>query len=293
MGESDRLLTILTREVGLVRAVAMGSRKHNSSLGGRSGLFVVNELLIAKGRSLDKLTQAETIESYPGLSQDLRKLTAAQYLAELALYQALSDQPQDELFLLLNESLKQIEQAPAAMILPCLTQAMFQLLILAGVVPQVHACCVTRQVILPDLTDPNWRVGFSPVAGGVVTLEALAQISQEHSKPRSEGLAAVEARVQAGGAARPVASPDRDRIRPPAPQTTQFLTATELALLQQLEKIDLHASDPVLNGDDPVYVAEVWRSLESLLRHYAEYHLDRQIRSASLIDACFLPAHSP
>ena len=93
MGESDRLLTVLTREYGLVQVLAMGARKHNSSLAGRSGLFVVNQLLIAKGKSLDKLTQAETLESYPGLAQDLRRLTASQYLAELCLCQALSEQP--------------------------------------------------------------------------------------------------------------------------------------------------------------------------------------------------------
>jgi DNA repair protein RecO (recombination protein O) len=87
MGESDRLLTILTREFGLVRAIAMGSRKHNSRMGGRSELFVVNELMFAKGRSLDKITQAETLESYPRLGQDLRKLIASQYLAELCLHQ--------------------------------------------------------------------------------------------------------------------------------------------------------------------------------------------------------------
>ncbi|HEY9873712.1 MAG TPA: recombination protein O N-terminal domain-containing protein, partial [Candidatus Obscuribacterales bacterium] len=65
LGEADRLLTILTREFGLIRAVAPGARKHHSKLSGRSGLFVVNELLIAQGRSLDKITQAETKESYP------------------------------------------------------------------------------------------------------------------------------------------------------------------------------------------------------------------------------------
>ncbi|WP_254721917.1 DNA repair protein RecO [Kovacikia minuta] len=150
MGEADRLLTILTRELGLIRAVAMGARKHGSSLGGRSGLFVVNELLIAKGRSLDKVAQAETLESYPGLSQDLKKLTASQYLAELCLCQALSDQPQEELFCLLNEQLKRLERSAASQVLPYLTHAVFQLLILSGVVPQVHLCCVTRQPLVPQ-----------------------------------------------------------------------------------------------------------------------------------------------
>jgi DNA repair protein RecO (recombination protein O) len=66
----------LTREFGLIKAVAPGVRKQRSSIGGRSELFVVNELLIAKGRSLDKITQASTVESYPGLSRNLGKLSA-------------------------------------------------------------------------------------------------------------------------------------------------------------------------------------------------------------------------
>jgi DNA repair protein RecO (recombination protein O) len=85
IGESDRVLTVLTREFGLIRAVAPGVHKQRSTIGGRSELFVVNELLIAKGRSLDKITQAETVQSHPGLSRNLGKLASAQYLAELAL----------------------------------------------------------------------------------------------------------------------------------------------------------------------------------------------------------------
>ena len=90
LGETDRLVTILTRELGLIRVVAPGARKQNSKLGGRMGLFVVNELLVSKGRSLDKITQAETLESYPGLSKNLSKLAASQYLAEVVLCYALS-----------------------------------------------------------------------------------------------------------------------------------------------------------------------------------------------------------
>ena len=105
LGESDKIVTILTPEFGLIRAVAPGARKHNSSLGGRSGMFVVNELLIAKGRSLDKITQAQTLKTYPGLAKDLGKLAASQYLAEIVLCEALSEQPQEELYELFNEHL--------------------------------------------------------------------------------------------------------------------------------------------------------------------------------------------
>jgi DNA repair protein RecO (recombination protein O) len=101
IGENDRLVTILTREHGLIKAIAPGARKSNSTLSGRSAIFVVNSLLIAKGRSLDKITQAETVTTYSGLSGDLSKLAASQYLAELVLAQALSERPQEDLYQLL------------------------------------------------------------------------------------------------------------------------------------------------------------------------------------------------
>ncbi|NJL19552.1 MAG: DNA repair protein RecO [Leptolyngbyaceae cyanobacterium SM1_3_5] len=182
-GEADRLITVLTREYGLVRAIAPGSRKHDSSLRGRSGLFVVNNLLIVKGRNLDKITQAEAIESFTALSQDLTKLTASQYLAELALYQALSNQPQEELFVLLCDNLRQLEQLPSVHVLPFLTQAAFQLLALAGVAPIVHHCCVTQVPLIPSFAHPDWRVGFSVATGGTVTLEAMQQLPPDTNSP--------------------------------------------------------------------------------------------------------------
>ena len=73
---------------------------------------MVNELLIAKGRSLDRITQAQTVKTYPDLAKDLGKLAAGQYLAEIVLCQALSEQPQEELYQLLNEYLHQLELLP-------------------------------------------------------------------------------------------------------------------------------------------------------------------------------------
>jgi len=265
MGEADRLLTILTREYGLVRAVAMGARKHNSKLGGRSGLFVVNDLLLAKGRSLDKVTQAETLESYPGLGRDLKKLTAGQYLAELCLFQALSDQPQEELFVLLNRQLAEIERSPAAHVLPHLSHAIYQLLVLAGVAPQLHRCCVTRQPIVPDPALGNWRTGFSIPAGGTVTLATLEQLQADQST-----------------------SPAQRRSG-----LNLCLTAVELQGLQHLAADDLFSVaelTPQFQPDSSKLEGQ-WLAIERILRHYAQYHFDRAIRSASLIDTCFPLTH--
>jgi DNA repair protein RecO (recombination protein O) len=297
-GESDRMLTVLTREYGLIRAIAPGSRKHQSSLRGRSGLFVVNELLIAKGKSLDKIIQAESVESFPGLSQDLPKLTASQYLAEIALYQALSDQPQEELFLLLQDALRRLEQLPPVLTLACLTHTTFHLLSLAGISPQVHACCLTQQPLEPDFDNPDWRVGFSVTAGGTIDLVELGQ--QAIDAPLHLPTAEREAIAPRRAADQASSGYKATKVTTPALKPGELnlkLNAIELALLQQLAAPDLIQTDGTLrfSSDQPLPQPSdpAWLSLERALRHYAEYYFERPIRSAALIDACFLsPAQS-
>ncbi|HEY9640545.1 MAG TPA: DNA repair protein RecO [Coleofasciculaceae cyanobacterium] len=273
LGESDRLLTILTEEFGLIRAVAPGSRKHRSSLGGRSGLFVVNQLLIAKGKNLDKITQAQSLESYPGLSQDLSKLTASQYLAELVLCQALSEHPQPELFYLLREHLSRLERLPADAILPGLVHATFHLLALAGLPPQVQHCCVTQQLVTPDFTDPQWQIGFSAIAGGVFLLSALEQLKSEQLLIR-----------------KPSSPASNEPFPQKLPDLYVQLGAIELDILQQLAKPNF--IEEWLESPTSLAAPGVWLSIEHILRQYAQYHFDRSIRSAVLIDACFADAPS-
>ena len=293
LGESDRLLTILTEEFGLIRVVAPGSRKHKSSLGGRSGLFVVNHLLIAKGKSLDKITQAESLESYPGLSRNLSKLTVSQYLAEMVLCQALSDQPQSELFCLLREHLTRIEQLPTAWTLPCLTQAIFHLLALGGIAPEVQSCCLTRQPVIPNIQDPGWRIGFSTVAGGIFRLSQIDRLTAEYATLRkptvhssANSSAGDRASTDPQGRNQTYYSAQSPRTNP---ELYVSMDASALSCLQQLAKPDLLGeSAAALSAGDP----SAWLSIERILRQYAQYHFDRSIRSAELIDACFLDAPS-
>lgn len=264
MGESDRLLTILTREWGLIRAIAMGARKHNSRMAGRSGLFVTNDLMLARGKSLDKITQAETLASYPGLSQDLKKLTASQYLAELVLAQALSDQPQEDLFDLLSAQLAQLARSPDALVLAHLLGSVLQLLALAGIAPQVTACCLTQMPLLPDPDTPDGGpVGFHIAAGGTINLAALEQVSPAQGKT-------------------------------PLMPGVSRLPALELELLQQLVEPATSELEGCLPDVAPeqvnAYPVEIWLAVERLLRQYAQHHFDRPIRSGNLIETCFAPA---
>lgn len=280
LGEADKLVTILTREFGLIRAVAPGARKQNSKLGGRSGLFVVNDLLVAKGRSLDKITQAETLESYPGLSKDLGKLAASQYLAELVLCHALVDQPQADLYTLLNEHLRRLDQLPKASnpyadtssVLAHLSQGVFHLLALAGVAPQVQACCISQQPLMPDFTDPDWRVGFSVEAGGTVSLDRSNDRIQTVPRPI----------INKGGTITQTAISDETQIETaPPPRLNTKLDAAQLAMLQQLAKAEL----PIAPEKTLLDVDAVWIKVERTLRDYAQYQFGLSIRSAALVDS--------
>lgn len=306
LGESDRLLTILTQEYGLIRAVAPGARKHNSKLGGRSGLFVVNELLIAQGRSLDKITQAETIESYPALSQDLGKLAASQYLAEMVMCQALSEQPQTELFCLLTEHLKRLEQLPKSAgfaILAHLSHAIFHFLAMAGVTPQIQACCLTGVPLSPDFTCPDWQVGFSVSGGGVVDLAAWTRLKNENkniyqTKPSQAAKSFDDTTPNVSTRSARVAEAQSKGYQTVVHKQEKLvldtsLNAIQLALLQQLTSSNLpeintySLPQPLLDTDTG------WLSIEKILRQYVQYHFGRPIRSAALIDSYFASLPTP
>jgi DNA repair protein RecO (recombination protein O) len=264
LGESDRLLTILTKEHGLIRAVAGGARKHRSAMAGRSGLFVVNDLQISVGRNMDRIRNAEVLQSFVGLGKTLAKLTAAQYLSELALMQALSAQPQEDLFLVLVEHLNRIQDAENQNVLAHLNHGLYHLLAIAGFAPQVHNCCITQSPVIANREIPKWKAGFSMVGGGVINLDptnlGITDLKND-GNPNSDPHAAI------GGEAM------HNRI-------SHYLSASELLAMQELAQTDL--ADNIL--DTPI---SDWLAVERLLRAYAQYHFDRPIQSSTLIDNCF------
>lgn len=82
-GEADRILTLFTPTYGKVRAVAKGVRRTTSRLAGHLEPFTRTQLLLATGRDLDIVTQAEGRERLDHLRTDLWHATAAWYCAEL------------------------------------------------------------------------------------------------------------------------------------------------------------------------------------------------------------------
>ena len=85
LGEADRIVTVLTRSHGLVRAVAKGVRRTKSRFGSRLEPFMLIDVQCHVGRSLDIVTQVELIEPFArGIATDYDVYSAASVMAETA-----------------------------------------------------------------------------------------------------------------------------------------------------------------------------------------------------------------
>ena len=85
LGEADRIITLLTRERGKVRAVAKGVRRTKSKFGARLEPFSRVDLLVFEGKNLDIITQAESLNAYgQDLALDYSLWTAGQTMLETA-----------------------------------------------------------------------------------------------------------------------------------------------------------------------------------------------------------------
>ena len=176
-GEADRLLTLFTPELGKVRAVAKGIRKLRSRKAGHLELFTCAKLLLAKGRDLDIVAQAETVNAYRPLREDLLRGAYASYAVELLDRFTPEAQENRELYALLREALRWFGDSPD----PALTARYYELhlLGLAGFQPQLQRCVVCGNKIVAE------DQFFSAADGGAVCPNCARQQARPGAAPIS------------------------------------------------------------------------------------------------------------
>ena len=104
-GENDRLVTLLTADHGLVRAFARGGKQLKNRRAAATSLFCYGEFALYRGRDAYTVDSAAPIEVFFGLRQDIDRLAAAQYFAQLSYELAAEEQPAPELLRLLLNTL--------------------------------------------------------------------------------------------------------------------------------------------------------------------------------------------
>lgn len=165
-GEADRILTLYTPDRGKVHAIAKGVRRIASRKAGHVELFVHTGVLLAEGRNLDIVTQAETIRTYRRLRDDLTRTAYACHLAELVDRLVADGVASPTTFELLGDALGALDDGDD----PGLVARFFELRLLAllGYRPQLFACTRCDRALGPAGN------AFSSSSGGVVCPECRA-----------------------------------------------------------------------------------------------------------------------
>jgi DNA repair protein RecO (recombination protein O) len=159
-GEADRMLWLYTLEMGKIRALAKGVRKIRSRKAGHLEPFTRSSLLLAKGRDMLLITQAETIETYLPLKQDLAGMTYASYIIELLDRFTYEEGENRPLYRLLYETLQRLAEDKERDLVVHYFE--IRLLDLVGYRPQLFRCLGCDQEIQPE------DQFFSAEAGGVL-----------------------------------------------------------------------------------------------------------------------------
>ncbi|MCK4472019.1 MAG: DNA repair protein RecO [Anaerolineae bacterium] len=159
-GEADRILTLYAPGSGKTRVLAKGVRKPKSRKSGHVELLAHSNLLIAKGRNLDIVTQAEMIHSFLPIRRDLVRTSYAYYAAELLdlfVEEGIENRPLFDLLLAVLGWLGDASDLD-------LTTRFFELRLLSllGYRPQLFQCVACRRQIEPVA---NF---FSAADGGIL-----------------------------------------------------------------------------------------------------------------------------
>jgi DNA repair protein RecO (recombination protein O) len=165
LGEADRIITLLSRERGKIRAVAKGVRRTTSKFGARLEPFSHVDLQFAVGRTLDVIIQAESLHAFgEPLTGNYPAYTAGQVMLETADRLVTEEgEPAVQQYLLLVGALRVLNsgtadgaRAPSLILDSYLLRA----LAVAGYAPS-FANCARCGVVGP-------HQAFSPAVGGVV-----------------------------------------------------------------------------------------------------------------------------
>ncbi|WP_345750302.1 DNA repair protein RecO [Microbacterium rhizophilus] len=139
LGEADRIVTMLSRRHGKVRAVAKGVRRTSSRFGSRLEPFMVADLQLYAGRSLDIVQQAESLGAYGAdIAADYDRYTAASAMVEIA-DRLTHDEPVPNQYYLLVGALRSLSRGEHVA-RAILDSYLLRALSLAGWAPALDAC---------------------------------------------------------------------------------------------------------------------------------------------------------
>jgi DNA repair protein RecO (recombination protein O) len=186
-GESDRLVTLFSREKGKLEAMAKGVRKPTSSQRGGTQLFTYADFLLHRGKTFDTVSQAQARESFVHLWNDFDRTIAASSMMELLDIATVREQPEPELFTLTLSFLFLLKELD-----PYIAQAAYtiKLMRLEGYLPAFDHCRECGKTLTGE------SVYLSAEAGGVLCSGCRSNRAIKALNPGSLALLRSLARVK-------------------------------------------------------------------------------------------------
>jgi DNA repair protein RecO (recombination protein O) len=226
LGEADRIIVFLTEGRGKVRAVAKGVRKTKSRFGSRLEPISHVALQLYEGRELDNVTQAETLDHFRPIREDLERVARATALLEVADQVAQEGEPNPALYRMLVGALRSLAAHSSPLLV---TGFYWKLLSLEGFHPMLDACA--------GCGSDGPFVAFDLGEGGVLCR------SCRRGAPISEEALALVRRILGGSLASALAEP-------PSAATTEAESLAVRAMEHHLERRLRTASSSLL-GERP------------------------------------------
>ena len=251
LGEADRIITILSRRTGRIRAVGKGVRRTKSRFGARLEPFTHVDLQLYEGRSLDVITQAETIRSYgQPLTADYPRYTSGTAMLETAeKFTPVEKEPTIRQFLLLVGGLRTLgdgDHDPRLV----LDAYLLRSLAVAGYAPALEECAVCGTPDPGAVASP--ALAGDAVAGPAAAGPAPASAASARSRTFS---------VQAGGLT----------CRSCRPSGAASPSVATIGLMRAL----LRGDWPQADASQPRHRVEC----SGLVAAYLQWHLEHSIRS--------------
>lgn len=139
--DNDQILTVLTKEHGLMTLKARGVRSRSSRLKGACQLLAYSEFTVFENRGFHTIDEANAIQMFPELRADIELLSLASYFAQVAEVLSQEDMPNPEL---LSLTLNALYALCRRLCTPELVKAAFELraACLGGYTPELSGCAV-------------------------------------------------------------------------------------------------------------------------------------------------------
>lgn len=177
--DNDRMLTLLSSDMGKISVLARGCRKPKSPILSASELMATGEFILFENNNRYILISASIEKSFYNISLDAYKFYCASFVLELSLTITQENEDNIKILNLINKTLSLLESESSNKELAIVNRFILMCLKYSGFKPRIVHCCMCGDKISAD---NNSRLGFDFVDGGVICSNCYTEVNKSISK---------------------------------------------------------------------------------------------------------------